>query len=122
VAAGLDGAELVVIRTAGDEGGPSATRSDDKSRFVREIERALLEDDIDLAVHSAKDLPGELPDGLALAGVPPRADPADVWIGPGDSIAEVPEGARVGTARSISSSGRYSRAAATSSSSSRSTR
>jgi len=43
-------------------------------------------------------LPGELPDGLALAGVPPRADPADVWIGPGESIAEVPEGARVGTA------------------------
>ncbi len=98
MAAGLDGAELVVIRTAGDEGGPSATRSDDKSRFVREIERALLEDDIDLAVHSAKDLPGELPDGLALAGVPPRTDPADVWIGPGESIAEVPEGARVGTA------------------------
>jgi hydroxymethylbilane synthase len=98
VAAGLDGAELVVSRTAGAEGGPSATRSDDKSRVVREIERALLEDDIDLAVHSAKDLPGELPDGLALAGVPPRTDPADVWIGPGESIAEVPEGARVGTA------------------------
>ena len=98
VADGLDGAELVVIRTAGDEGGPSAARSDDKSRFVREIERALLDGDIDLAVHSAKDLPGELPEGLALAGVPPRADPADVWIGPGGSIAEVPEGARVGTA------------------------
>ena len=91
-------AELVPIRTSGDEGGAGSATAGDKSRFVREIERALLDGDIDLAVHSAKDLPGELPEGLALAGVPPRADPADVWIGPGGSIAEVPEGARVGTA------------------------
>jgi hydroxymethylbilane synthase len=87
-----------VIRTSGDEGGPAAAASGDKSRFVREIERALLAGDVGLAVHSAKDLPGELPDGLSLLGVPTREDPADVWIGPGDSIAEVPDGARVGTA------------------------
>ena len=74
-------------------GGP-----DDKSRFVREIERALLAGEIDLAVHSAKDLPGEIPDGLALAGVPAREDPADAWIGDAASLLDVPEGARVGTA------------------------
>ncbi len=91
-----------MIRTSGDEGGPAAPERGahpaDKSRFVREIERALLDGDIDLAVHSAKDLPGEIPGGLVLAGVPAREDPADVWIGAGDSLLDVPEGARVGTA------------------------
>jgi len=86
-----------VIRTSGDEGGPAAATGGDKSRFVREIERALLDGEIDLAVHSAKDLPGELPEGLRLAGVPARADPADVWIGPGEALGEIPPGARVGT-------------------------
>ncbi len=62
-----------------------------------EIERALLAGEIDLAVHSAKDLPAELPDGLELAGVPPRELPADAWIGDARSLAEVPEGATVGT-------------------------
>ena len=98
VAEAVGDAELVVIRTSGDEGGPAAAAPDDKSRFVREIERALLDGEVDLAVHSAKDLPGELPERLALVGVPAREDPADAWIGPGESIAEVPEGARVGTA------------------------
>lgn len=65
---------------------------------MREIERALLDGEIDLAIHSAKDLPAELPDGLALAGVAAREDPADAWIGPGGSVAEIPAGARVGTA------------------------
>ncbi len=49
-------------------------------------------------MHSAKDVPGELPEGLAILGVPARLDPADAWIGPGGSLAEIPEGARVGTA------------------------
>ena len=50
----------------------------DKSRFVRGIERALLADEIDLAVHSAKDLPASSPDGLALVGrAARREDPAD---------------------------------------------
>ncbi|MCO5326311.1 MAG: hydroxymethylbilane synthase [Solirubrobacterales bacterium] len=93
-------AELVPIRTSGDERGgvPVAAAGDDKSRFVREIESALLDGRIDLAVHSAKDVPGELPEGLAILGVPARLDPADAWIGPGGSLAEIPEGARVGTA------------------------
>ena len=98
VAASIGAAELVEIRTSGDEGGPGAAVTDDKSRFVREIERALLTGDVELAVHSAKDLPGELPDGLALVGVPAREDPADAWIGTASALADVPEGARVGTA------------------------
>ena len=76
----------------------STARSGDKARFVREVERALLDGEVDLAVHSAKDLPGELPDGLALVGVPGREDPADAFVGEAGSLDEVPEGARVGTA------------------------
>jgi hydroxymethylbilane synthase len=70
----------------------------DKSRFVRGVERALLAGEAEIGVHSAKDLPGEMPEGLEIAGVPEREDPADVWIGVGSSLDEVPEGARVGTA------------------------
>jgi hydroxymethylbilane synthase len=98
VADAIGDAELVPIRTAGDEGGPSAAADDDKSRFVREIERALLSGEIELAVHSAKDLPGELPEGLQLVGVPAREDPADAWIGDAASLGDVREGALVGTA------------------------
>ena len=72
VAEALGGAEIVTIRTSGDEGGPAHGGLGDKARFVREIERALLDGEIDLAVHSAKDLPSELPEGLALVGVPAR--------------------------------------------------
>lgn len=97
VAAAIGDAELVTISTAGDEGGPEHGGGD-KSRFVREIERALLDGEVDLAVHSAKDLPAELPDGLELAGVPPRELPADAWVGEAGSLDAVPEGARVGTA------------------------
>lgn len=97
VAEAIGAAELVRIATAGDEGGPEHGGGD-KSRFVREIERALLEDEIDLAVHSAKDLPIELPTGLELVGVPPRELPADVWVGGAATLADVPHAARVGTA------------------------
>ena len=68
-----------------------------KSRFVREIERALLDGEVDLGVHSAKDLPTELPEGLEIAGVPEREDPRDAFVGHVDSLGEVPEGARIGT-------------------------
>jgi len=86
----LGGAELVEVSSDGEPG--------DKSRFVRGVERALLDGGAEIGVHSAKDLPAELPDGLAIAAAPAREDPADVWIGAGASLGDVPEGARVGTA------------------------
>jgi hydroxymethylbilane synthase len=83
--------ELVTITTSGDRG-----RAGDKGRFVKEIEEALLDGRVDLAVHSAKDVPGELPAGLSIVGVPERADPRDALCGAG-SLDALPEGARVGT-------------------------
>jgi hydroxymethylbilane synthase len=70
----------------------------DKARFVRGVERALLEGEAEIGVHSAKDLPAEMAEGLVIAAVPVREDPADVWIGTGSSLDDVREGARVGTA------------------------
>jgi len=90
VAALLGGAELVEVSSDGEVG--------DKERFVRGVERALLDGEAEIGVHSAKDLPAEMPEGLVIAAVPVREDPADVWIGVGDSLDEVPDGARVGTA------------------------
>jgi hydroxymethylbilane synthase len=84
--------ETVTITTSGDRGS-----RDDKSRFVKELEEALLAGAADIAVHSAKDVPAELPDGLALAGVPERADPRDALCGAA-SLDELAEGAVVGTA------------------------
>ncbi len=88
----LGGAEVVVITTAGDRGDAVA----DKSRWVDALEQALLAGEIDLAVHSAKDVPGELADGLALLGAPARADVEDVLCGV-SNLDELPPGARVGT-------------------------
>jgi hydroxymethylbilane synthase len=88
----LGGAELVEITTSGDR----VRAAGDKSRFVKEIEEALLAGEVDLAVHSAKDVPGVLPDGLEIAAVPPRADPRDVLVG-AESLAALPSGARIGT-------------------------
>jgi hydroxymethylbilane synthase len=70
----------------------------DKARFVRGVERALLEGEAEIGVHSAKDLPAELTEGLMLAAVPEREDARDAWVGVGSSLDEVPEGAKVGTA------------------------
>jgi hydroxymethylbilane synthase len=84
--------ELVEITTSGDRGSPVG----DKSRFVKEIEEALLAGSIDLAVHSAKDVPGVLPDGLAIVGVPEREDARDALCGAA-SLDELAEGASVGT-------------------------
>jgi hydroxymethylbilane synthase len=86
------GVEIVPITTLGDRG----AAVQDKSRWVSELERALLEDRIDLAVHSAKDVPTELPDGLELVAVPARADARDVVCG-AESLHALPAGARVGT-------------------------
>ena len=75
VAEMLGGAELVEVSSDGEPG--------DKARFVRGVERALLDGEADVGVHSAKDVPAELPEGLVLAAVPPREDPADAWVGAG---------------------------------------
>jgi hydroxymethylbilane synthase len=84
--------EIVEITTAGD----LHRAEGDKSRWTGALEQALLAGEIDLAVHSAKDVPGELGAGTHIAAVPPRADPRDVLVGV-PSLAALPEGARVGT-------------------------
>jgi hydroxymethylbilane synthase len=87
-----DGA-LVPMATSGDR----ACRADqDKSRWVRELESALLRGDIDVAVHSAKDVPGRLADGLSLLGTPERGPAEDVLCG-ARSLQALPQGSRVGT-------------------------
>ncbi|HUB08054.1 MAG TPA: hydroxymethylbilane synthase [Myxococcales bacterium] len=69
-----------------------------KGLFVQEIEQALLRGEVDLAVHSLKDLPAEMPAGLVLAAPPPREDPRDALVSRhGAGLAALPEGARVGT-------------------------
>jgi hydroxymethylbilane synthase len=69
-----------------------------KGLFVKEIEEALLSSEIDLAVHSMKDMPTELPEKLAILCVPPREDPRDALISrDGRSFMSLPRGARIGT-------------------------
>jgi hydroxymethylbilane synthase len=85
-------AELVEITTAGDVDRAGG----DKSRWVGALEAALIAGEIDLAVHSAKDVPSELAAGTAIVAAPRRADPVDVLVGEA-TLAGVREGARVGT-------------------------
>jgi hydroxymethylbilane synthase len=85
-------AELVPITTAGDLNRAGG----DKSRWVGALEAALVAGEIDLAVHSAKDVPGELAPGSAIVAAPRRADPTDVLVGE-RNLDAVREGARVGT-------------------------
>lgn len=97
--------ELVVISTEGDRStAPSFGSIGALGVFVREIEHALLEDEVDLAVHSFKDLPTESPAGLTIAAIPSRVDAADVLIvrdsaydRDGAEGLAVREGARIGT-------------------------
>src|SRR5437762_4288914 len=94
-------AELVVIATRGDaEVDRPLHQLEGKGFFTREIEEALLDGRIDIAVHSLKDLPTELPDGLALGVVPERGDAAEALVTRADgirSVAGLAAGARVGT-------------------------
>jgi hydroxymethylbilane synthase len=92
VAEALGGAELVTITTSGDR---DRARGD-KERWVREIDAALLRGDVDFAVHSAKDVPARLAEGIVIAAVPPRADPRDALCGAA-ALDDLPPGARVGT-------------------------
>ncbi len=75
--------EIVVIKTSGDrlQDAP-LSEVGGKRLFVKEIEDALLRKDVDLAVHSSKDMPAVLPDGLVIAGVLPREDPLDAVVLP----------------------------------------
>jgi hydroxymethylbilane synthase len=91
--------ELLVIKTTGDKilDVPLA-KVGGKGLFVKEIEEALLDGRADLAVHSVKDMPAELPEGLHLAVMPPREDPRDALISRnGAGLQALPHGARVGT-------------------------
>jgi len=91
VADALGDAEVVAVRSGDGEPG-------DKERFVRGVEGAVLEGGAELGVHSAKDLPGDRPNELRLAGVPGREEPADAYVGEASSLDDVSEGARIGTA------------------------
>lgn len=87
---------IEIIRTTGDKiTDVPLAKVGGKGLFTKEIEEALLDGRIDLAVHSLKDLPTELPAGLTLAAVPERELPYDALLGA--KLSEIPQGARVGT-------------------------
>jgi hydroxymethylbilane synthase len=93
---GVD-AELIVIKTRGDaEVDRPLHELEGKGFFTKEIEDALLDGRIDVAVHSLKDLPTSLPPGLALGAVPSRHDPRDALVN-GKSLQDLPPGTRIGT-------------------------
>ncbi len=97
--------ELVTIVTSGDrfsreaqKGAVSEKDPNVKAMFVREIERALLDSEIDIAVHSSKDLPAELPEDLFIGAYPLREAPWDVFVGrKGMKLADLPPGSVLGT-------------------------
>ncbi len=90
--------EVVTVRTQGDADQSSPLAAMGRGIFVKEIERELLAGRLDLAVHSLKDLPTELPPGLVIGAVLPRQDPRDVLVNRwGCPLARLPAGARMGT-------------------------
>ena len=91
--------KIVKIKTKGDKILDSPlSKIGGKGLFVKEIEEALLDKRIDLAVHSMKDIPAQLPKGLILSAFPKREDPFDALISENDfSIPSLPRGAKVGT-------------------------
>lgn len=92
--------EIVIIHTTGDRiTDVPLAQIGDRGLFTKEIDSALLEGRADLAVHSLKDVPTRIPDGLSLAAISERADPRDVVIAaaPVAGLDELPAGARVGT-------------------------
>lgn len=91
--------ELVVLKTKGDKilDVPLA-KVGGKGLFVKEIEEALLDGRADLAVHSMKDMPADIPEGLFISAIPPREHPGDALVSRnGGGVADLPRGARVGT-------------------------
>jgi hydroxymethylbilane synthase len=90
--------EVRIIKTKGDKIlDEPLTRIAGKGFFVAEIERALIRGEIDFAVHSMKDLPAEMTEGLVIAAIPEREDPSDALISRGPSLHDLPKGARIGT-------------------------
>lgn len=90
--------EIVKIATTGDrKSGIPLDELGGVGVFVKELEEALLEGRIDLAVHSLKDMLTAIPDGLELAAVPERADPRDALVSSHRSLAALPKGAVLGT-------------------------
>ena len=98
--------EIVVIRTSGDRlAEATLTQIGGKRLFVKEIEDALLAGEVDLAVHSSKDMPAMLPEGLAIGGVLPREDPRDAVVLPANGgtldfeelVSRLAETPRIGT-------------------------
>ena len=87
--------EIIVIKTKGDKilDVPLA-KVGGKGLFVKEIEDALLDGKIDLAVHSMKDMPAELPGGLTIGAIPQRENPQDVLVSKSGCLADLPEGAQ----------------------------
>lgn len=91
--------ELKKIVTKGDRIlDVSLSKVGGKGLFVKEIEHAMLEREIDIAVHSMKDMPADLPEGLVIGGIPLREDPRDCLVTrSGQGLRDLPPGARVGT-------------------------
>ncbi|HJU85842.1 MAG TPA: hydroxymethylbilane synthase, partial [Gemmatimonadota bacterium] len=92
------GVEVVTISTQGDRARSKGSMMLERGAFVKDLEAALLSGEVDLAVHSAKDLPVEIAGGTELAAFPPRGDARDVLVSRGDlPLSALAPGARVGT-------------------------
>ena len=87
----------MIISTHGDAAPTTPLGELGPGAFASALETALLAGEIDVAVHSSKDLTGDQPEGLELAAFLPRADPRDAWCGEARSFGDIPVGARVGT-------------------------
>jgi hydroxymethylbilane synthase len=92
-------AQLVRIKTTGDKITDSPlAKIGGKGLFVKEIEEALLDKGVDLAVHSVKDVPADLPEGLIVSTFPAREDPRDAFVSVKyENLEQLPQGVRVGT-------------------------
>ena len=94
---GLD-VEVVGVRTQADASPEASLAGMGRGMFVKELEDALLKGEVDLVVHSLKDLPTQSPEGLTIGAVCERADPRDVLVNRwGCSLEQLPKGARIGT-------------------------
>ena len=90
--------QIITVRTSGDAASEAPLQSLGRGIFVKEIERGLLEGTLDMAVHSLKDMPTNLPEALIIGAVCTRLDARDVLVNRwGCSLEELPSGARIGT-------------------------